>query len=49
MVKSRKQITVTGILIVRFAEGKVVEVWDQGDDLGALQQLSLIPVAQPAG
>lgn len=44
-----KQITVTGMFILRFADGKVVEVWDQGDDLGTFQQLGLIPVPQPVG
>ncbi len=44
-----KQVTVTEILIVRFADGKIVEAWDQADDLGLFQQLGLIPVPQPAG
>ncbi len=39
-----KPITITGISIVRFAGGKAVEVWNQGDSLGLLQQLGLIPV-----
>ncbi len=39
-----KQVTMTGILIVRFAGGKGVEVWDQADSLGLFQQLGLIPV-----
>ena len=38
-----KQVTMTGILIVRFAGGKGVEVWDQADSLGLFQQLGLIP------
>jgi len=38
-----KQVTVTGIVIVRFAGGKGVEVWEQDDDLGFFQQLGLIP------
>jgi predicted ester cyclase len=38
-----KQVTVTGIAIIRFAGGKGVEVWNQGDNLGLLQQLGLIP------
>ena len=32
-----KQVTVSGITILRFAGGKVVEAWKQGDDLGMLQ------------
>jgi len=38
-----KQVTVTGIAIIRIASGKGVEVWNQGDNLGLLQQLGLIP------
>ena len=38
-----KQVTVTGIAIVRFAGGKGVEVWQQDDYLGFFQQLGLIP------
>ncbi len=44
-----KQVTVTGITVVRFAGGKIVEVWHQGDNLGMFQQLGLIPVPQPVG
>ncbi len=39
-----KQVTVTGISIVRFAGGKAIEAWFQGDTLGFLQQLGVIPV-----
>lgn len=39
-----KQVTVTGININRFAEGKVVESWGIIDMLGLLQQLGVIPV-----
>ena len=39
-----KQVTITGIAIVRFAGGKGVEVWSQTDSLGLFQQLGLIPV-----
>ena len=38
-----KQITVTGIGIFRFSEGKVVESWDNFDQLGMMQQLDAIP------
>jgi steroid delta-isomerase-like uncharacterized protein len=44
-----KQVTVTGITIFRFADGKVVETWNQPDSLGMFQQLGLIPVPQPVG
>jgi steroid delta-isomerase-like uncharacterized protein len=38
-----KQFTVTGIEIHRFADGKLVELWNVVDLLGALQQLGVIP------
>ena len=39
-----KQVTVTGITITRFAGGKGVENWPQGDIMGFMQQLGVIPV-----
>ena len=44
-----KQVTGTGMWIVRFAGGKGVELWIEMDDLGLFQQLGLIPVPQPVG
>ena len=41
-----KQVTVTGITIVRLAGGRAVEVWSQGDTLGFLQQLGVIPAPE---
>jgi steroid delta-isomerase-like uncharacterized protein len=38
-----RPITVTGIDIVRFAQGQVVEHWGNQDDLGMLQQLGVVP------
>lgn len=39
-----KQITITGIGIFRFSdEGKVVESWDNFDQLGMMQQLGVVP------
>ena len=38
-----KQFTVTGIEIHRFTDGKLVELWNIPDMLGALQQLGVIP------
>ena len=43
-----KQITVPGITIVRMAFGKAVEVWSQGDTLGFLQRLGVIPAPSQA-
>jgi steroid delta-isomerase-like uncharacterized protein len=36
-----KQIAVTGIGIFRFSDGKVVESWDNFDQLGMMQQLGV--------
>lgn len=44
-----KQVTLTGIGIGRFVEGKTVELWTAQDNLGAFQQLGLFPVPQPVG
>jgi steroid delta-isomerase-like uncharacterized protein len=38
-----KQVTVTGITIDRFAGGKFVEDWHQGDIMSFMQQLGLVP------
>ena len=38
-----KQVTITGISILRIAGGKVVEEWGEMDMLGVLQQLGAIP------
>ncbi len=44
-----KQVTMTGIGIGRTVEGKTVELWNEQDNLGAFQQLGLIPVPQAVG
>ncbi len=38
-----KQVTGSGIAIGRFAGGKVLEIWNQGDTMGFMQQLGVIP------
>ena len=38
-----KQGTVTGIGIVRFEGGKLVEAWTEFDALGMMQQLGVVP------
>ena len=38
-----KQISGTGVQITRIANGKAVEQWFNGDDLGLLQQLGVVP------
>ncbi|MBI4322589.1 MAG: ester cyclase [Chloroflexi bacterium] len=38
-----KQIKFTGMEILRFADGKMVEHWEEWDVLGLLQQLGIVP------
>ena len=38
-----RQVIFTGIDIYRIAGGKIVEEWDNNDDLGMLQQLGAVP------
>ncbi len=44
-----KQVTMSGVEIVRLAGGKAVERWGQFDILGMLQQLGAIPAPGVAG
>lgn len=37
------QVRLTGIDIDRIADGKVLECWTSGDDLGLLRQLGMVP------
>jgi steroid delta-isomerase-like uncharacterized protein len=37
-----KQITATGMSLQRFADGKIIEAWDNYDQLGILVQLGLV-------
>jgi steroid delta-isomerase-like uncharacterized protein len=38
-----KQVTMTGMTISRFVDGKTVENWWSTDSLGLLQQLGIVP------
>ena len=38
-----KQVTFSGINVMRLEDGKIVEHWSIGDTLGMLQQLGAIP------
>ena len=44
-----KHVTVTAINIGRYVEGKLVELWQEVDDLDMLQQLGMLPAPQPVG
>jgi steroid delta-isomerase-like uncharacterized protein len=38
-----KEVTITGIDVLRVAQGKVVERWAEYDSLGMIQQLGVVP------
>jgi len=38
-----KQVTVSGIHMLRIANGKLVEHWGNNDDLGLMQQIGVVP------
>lgn len=40
---TKKHITISGISIARFANGKMVEGWSNWDALGLMQQLGVVP------
>ena len=44
-----KQITVTGLYITRYANGKAEESWLNFDASGMLQQLGVVPVLAQVG
>lgn len=47
MPPSGKSVKTTGIDVMRFAGGKVVEHWGNSDDLGMMQQLGAMPNGGP--
>jgi steroid delta-isomerase-like uncharacterized protein len=44
-----KRVLVSGIAISRIEDGRIVERWLEIDRLGWLQQLGIVPLAEPAG
>jgi predicted SnoaL-like aldol condensation-catalyzing enzyme len=46
IVRTGADLDVTGIGIFRFSEGKVVESWDNLDQLGMMKQLGAVAVQQ---
>jgi steroid delta-isomerase-like uncharacterized protein len=40
---SGRRVQVTGITIIRIADGKIVEAWNSLDQLGLLTQLGVVP------
>jgi steroid delta-isomerase-like uncharacterized protein len=45
---TRREVEIIGITIARFADGKIVEEWNQFDQLGMLQQVGAIPAPEQA-
>lgn len=41
-----KQVDMTGISIVRIIDAKIVEAWEEWDNLGMMQQLGVVPVVE---
>lgn len=39
-----RSVTVSGMHILRIADGKIAEHWGNNDDMGLMQQLGVIPV-----
>jgi predicted ester cyclase len=46
---SGKRVTTTGMVIFRFASGKVAEAWYEYDSLGMLEQIGALPTPGQAG
>jgi predicted ester cyclase len=44
-----KRIRMNGISILRPADGKIAEQWEQSDRMGLLQQLGVIPAPEHSG
>lgn len=41
-----RHISIAGIVIIRFADGKFVKAWNSWDQLGMLRQIGVIPAAE---
>ena len=44
---TNNQVEVTGTITTRFAEGKIVEEWNNIDSMGMMQQLGIVPPLEP--
>jgi steroid delta-isomerase-like uncharacterized protein len=40
---TNRQVTMTGLTIYRFSDGRIVQAWNNSDSLGMLRQLGLTP------
>src|SRR5215217_2479966 len=46
---TNNRVEVTGTITSRFAEGKIVEEWNNFDNMGMMQQLGIVPPLEPQG
>jgi steroid delta-isomerase-like uncharacterized protein len=46
LAPTRRRVSVTGMVLIRVAEAKVAESWNNWDQLGLLRQLGAIPAPQ---
>jgi steroid delta-isomerase-like uncharacterized protein len=46
---SGEQVSVPGIVILRVADGKLTDRWENADELGMMQQLGVVPAPEQAG
>jgi steroid delta-isomerase-like uncharacterized protein len=46
---SGRAVTLTGVHVLRIADGRIIEHWGSNDDLGLLRQIGALPEAVPAG
>jgi predicted ester cyclase len=44
---TNNRVEVTGTITSRFAEGKIVEEWNNFDSMGMMQQLGIVPPLEP--
>ena len=44
-----RRVTMSGIHMLRVADGKLIEHWGNNDDPGMMQQLGVLPVPAAAG
>jgi len=45
---TNNRVEVTGTITSRFAEGKIVEEWNNIDSMGMMQQLGIVPPLEPS-
>ena len=45
---TNNRVEVTGTITSRFADGKIVEEWNNIDGLGMMQQLGIVPPLEPS-